>query len=583
MKNKMILIAFLVFFLLAGCTAQTPALNGVKDEPKEVIEVAGHFKKLDPQWTTSLIYEHELVSPRHICIGPEGDAFVYDATKGIIYKVSRDKYTISEYFNPKEDLNKKKDVMISALAWQPGSKRFLLAVDNQIWYYSPDTGVFEMLSPAIPGQNQGWSYFEVNTADDSFFASSQTSTPVGRIYHFDKDLKAELIMSGTHGVYQTAYDSGEDALYYTETYTGTLKRIDLKTLDVKVVMNNLGIPGTYEPISVIYNPASKAINVFSPPNGFMDIEGRRLDRGFAGGGKMTWWIAAGKNGALILLQDAGANLVYLDATTGRIRALTPHINGFNIARNKEGEVLVYQPNEDGSQVMKIDASGLSDYYSQKGAELRSLMNDADGNVYAAWNSGKINIITGPGRDNAKSWANGISNVLAMAHNPYHNKIVVLRNSAAHTVEVVNIDIDKPTSRQVLASIKGKGILLPVIRVTCNKDDGTTYVLLAQQSDGPFGIYDILGIDTNGNQFTIHSDIFQDNRAITMPGFTYSGKTGMLLVSTIEDIRLFPVSKGNHTVLAVSNGAVDTFALTEDKDERIIGIQSGRVFQLEKRP
>ncbi len=598
MKRLLVSIAAMaVIFSAAGCSAELPQITipSSENEPAAAASVStesaeppaekpalpaapkpsdtGPFRSVDSAWSVSTVYEHSLIYPSSLCTGPDGDAFVYDRVKGSLFRIAQTDYSVTMYKDMNSSFPVNSDEAISCIAWLPNSEKFVFGLKNgAIGYYEPGTDATGLMLKGLKDYRMGWSYFEVNPEDDSFFASSQSPLPGGKIYRFTADMEAEVIVTDTQGVFQTAWSPAEKILYYTETYSGTLKRVNPETREVTTVLNNIGIPGTYEPIAAAYNPAMREINVFTAVDGLMKANGEVLMPPDSGVGTMCWWDAAGESGALTMVQNAGANIIRFDVKEQRSRALTDHVNAFHLACDKNGSILIDSPQNYGSSISKVDGSGISDYYRNTESALKALMNDAEGNVFAAWDNGEISIITEPGTDTAQTWTDGITDIQDMAHNPADNTIIVMRDTGTGSTELTGIEIDNPASRTVLATIASPRSF----QVTCGSD-GTIYALVWDSS----GAFIIVTVDPEGNQSVLHHDIFRDNRAVALPGFTYSRETELLIVSTIEDIRLYPVDGGAWTTFAVSNGAVDIFTLTEDNDGAIVGMHSGRVFRFLK--
>jgi len=553
------------------------------------------FSNLASGWEPSLIFDHKLNYPHSFLIGPDGDAFVYDTAKNAIFKISQDNYAISEYKNLTGYFEPNTPEGIGCIAWQPQAKRFLLGTQKgQIWSYDQSSDELNILSSGVPGYYMGWTNIEVNPFDGSFFVSSACQN--GNIYRFNADMTTDLIVSGTQGAYQKVYVKNENALYYTETYSGTLKKVDLISLEIKTIIPSVGIPKTFEPIGITMNSNTGIINVFSPPNGLMDVNGNQIMHPNAGGGAIHWWDAVGDKGGIVLLQGAGANLVHLDPKLGYTTPVTQYVNATQIARNKKGDVLINSPFQPGSasDISKVDADGISDYYHDSAASLRVLMNDTNGNVYAAWSNGKINIITGPGTDNAQPWADGVTNIISMAHNSFSDKISVLRESNSQSVEIVNLEINDPTSKTILAKLQRADNVPNVANIVCGPD-GSTYVSFLGMSEP--GITTVQRFDLQGNPYPpmlIEADIWDGNNFYNslsamvyskkIPGLIYVRNTDLLLASTQENIDAYT---GGDSVLPFyvfgkSNGSVDILTMTEDKDGNVVGMHSGRVFQFEKK-
>jgi len=565
MNKKLIVISIVISFFLVGC--------GVVDNGgSPPSSSSAIFTSVDPQWSVSLVYEHDFVYPQSICVGPNGDAFVLDKTLGKIFKVASSDKTVSEYYDLGVQGITKSD--LRCMAWQPNAQRFLIGVSDKVYTYTPGTGRLELLAS---GYSQGWSFFEVASSNDDIYASSQTTGT--DIYKYNANMGSQVVMdSNTNGAYQMAYVASENVLYYTETYTGTLKKIDTTNPGSSVtVLSGLGILNTYEPITVEYNPNTLTINVFDAVNGIQTAGGTSLMLADSGVGNMCWWDAAGSSGAMVMLQNAGANIIWFDIGASDTKALTQYMNSDYIARMANGDILLQ--GED--YISKLTPSGKATYYTNSGVGLRTIMNDVSGNIYAAWADGDIEIITdtGAGIGTSTPWATGITGIVDMAHNATMNLMIVLRESATDTLEVLRVDMTNPASRNIMATLNN--VQTNSAEVVCgHDDDGAIYVLAYDKLTSPEQA-NILRYNSDGSYDKIlQSDIFSHNVAIAVPSLVYASETRLLIVSGIEDIRAYPACGVTlaEATFAVSNGAVDIFGLTEDKDGDIVGIQAGRVFR-----
>jgi hypothetical protein len=195
------------------------------------------LKDLKAGWTQELLYEQELVSPQALCYDSDHNLYIYEYSRYLLYRL--------EAGGELSELASTGTIALRTIAWQPGERR--LVGFNSHGMYELFPGPFRRLRDLDPSILV--STVAIDPKDDSIFAGHDT---VGRpIVHLDADGRLiEILRENVQGCSQIAFDDRKSILYFSETFSGSISSLDLGSKRVEVLVRDIGIPGTEEPVMI---------------------------------------------------------------------------------------------------------------------------------------------------------------------------------------------------------------------------------------------------------------------------------------------------------------------------------------------
>lgn len=525
-------------------------------------------------WEPTLVYEHDIVYPSAICEDGNGDLLIADSALKKIIKVSQSSYALSTLIDT-SSLNGK----VISIAYQPNNNRLLIGTDSAyIYAYSYGSSTVSLLKSSIQGFHfNRTSCFAVDPTDDSFYGGSQINSQINTIskYGANGTLINQNIATNTQGVFQMDYNPTENTLYFSETFTGKLRAVSGNGGTVTDITSNIGIAGTFEPISTVIT-TSNSVYSYDAMIGLAQHTNTGSSLKVVadcGAGPIEWWST---ENMVVIGQGAGANIKKFNFTSGQTENLTDYVNATSLVKDNTGRILY--SNQD--KIMLATANGISVHHDFSGPFIDSMTYVSsencnyvflnDGSIYHVYDNGSSSIFTTspPG-------------VCDATYSATSNTIYSARSTGAKNfnIESYQLSSGSPTNVNTIDNTNytdGNG----QPRLTTD-DNGNLYFLI-REGTAPNIAANIYKYDISNTRTTMFADIFASDSngdAITVPDIQYSSNQNFLLVSTINDIRYWTIcGTQQDKIFAVNNGAVDNFTLTQDNAGDIYGIQSGRVFK-----
>lgn len=510
------------------------------------------LKQVKPGWVQQLLYEQALVSPIALCYAGDNNLYIYEYSRKMLYRM-----------RPDGDLTEVAStgaVDIRAMAWQPGKERLVGFDVHAMYHLYP--GRFQKIRDLDPSIMV--STASANPGDDSIFVGHEE--PGGLIAHLDpRGRLIRILKRGVQGCSHMAYDARRGVLYYSETFAGTISAVDPRSRQTEIVVENVGIPGTVEPI-VIWLDDGNALWYFTVADGMYRYENggfKEMAPPMMGAGPIVWspvtenWIS---------IEFAGANLVTYDYELYERIDLTPYLNANDIAEDLSGQV--FFPRYE--FIYRVAEGELSRFAGPLVDVCEAVEVDSRGRLYAALHNGDILRIAKSGK--TELWKTGLGSYAALAYDDFADAIV----SAARRedqVTIYRIPVGDPECAKSVAVLQER--------------EGQSLKRLATDQNGGIYLFDwernaILKVDERSERLrTLHADILP-SRDITVPGFEYSRIEDAFIIGTLEYYYAVDKTTGRMETFAMNNHGADNFAIHENPDGSLLFIHSGQVFKLHRR-
>jgi hypothetical protein len=511
------------------------------------------LKDVKAGWYQELVYEQELLNPTALCYDAEGNLYVYDQ--------SRQRLNIMPPGGKITALPAGDGLRLRALAWQPNRGR-LLGFDLHAVYSLRD-GRFVKIRDL--SRTFLVSTVTVNPADDSIFAGNEEQ---GRpIVHLDADGNyIGTLKARAQGCYQLAYDESKRLLYFSETYTGSISALDIGSHSERVLIRDLAVPGTPEPIAVFLDDA-RTLWFYTANDGLHRFAGGRFEKiagPMMGAGPIVWspvldnWIA---------IQYAGSNLMSYDYDLKEGVEITPYLNAVDIVEDSRGRI--FYPKFDLIHV--LGAGGPVPFSEPLRRVCWNLALDSHDNLYAAAEEGVILSISAAGK--VRPWRSGLPAVSSLCYDRATDSLIVV-TIRDDTATVSQIPIADPRRMHDLAQIEKVTRTNVLPRVTTDAA-GDIYLL-------EWGRNEILKVNRRTKQAETLFENILATRDITVPGFAFSRHENAFVVGTLEEYLLISLETGEREILATNRHGADNLAIYEKADGTLVLIHSGQVFRLRRR-
>jgi hypothetical protein len=533
----------IVFCALLGTIFALTSVEGVSEDA---------LKKIKEGWYQELVYEQDLLVPTTMCYDSRGTLYVYDPGRHVLLKMTPDG-KISAVTEPD-------DLQLRAIAWQPKRER-LIGFDINAMYVLRGNR-FKKLRE-FDGSFLV-STVTVNPTDDSFFVGHE-----GRgmpIVHLDPRGKPiQILKERAHGCFQLVYHDEKRLLFFTETYTGSVSVMDLASRSEEVLIRNIGVPDTSEPIAIFLDDAG-TLWFYTANEGLHRWINNRFELvggPMMGAGPIIWspeldnWIG---------IEYAGSNLVTYDYDLYEAIEITPYLNALDIVENSAGKI--FYPKYD--FIYTITEGGPVPFSEPLRPICWNVALDSRDTLYAAMEEDLICRISSTGE--VQRWCSGLNAVSSMCYDRSSDSLIVVTHRDERAT-VHQIPIDAPQKIRALARIDrvfGNNVLP---RVTTD-GDGNIYVL-------EWGRNEILKVnrELKGAE-TLFRDVLA-SRDITVPGFDYSRHENAFVIGTLEYYHLISLENGEREILAMNKNGADNFAIYERSDGTLVLIHSGQVFRLHR--
>jgi|TARA_B100001964_G_scaffold243256_1_gene320615 hypothetical protein len=528
---------------------KTDVSSSIKNIIKTNAATPTAVRNLKSDWEEEIIYQHDIVFGHRLTKDKKGNVLILSKGNNKILALSKEG-KFSEYLDV-NDLP-----FIQTIAYQPGHDR-LLILENKLYAYANG----ELTSLNRLSGDAG--VLEVSESDDTIYTCSPNRNT--KINHYDADGNfISEIVDNVGGCSQLALDEVNNKLYYTETYHGQITEIDLSDNSKKVIATNVGIPGTFEPISVGIDEKNTLYS-FPASYGLFKYQDGSFEKvvdSIAGAGVILW---SETHSSFLQVNGAGANLISYNPTTRKAEHLTQYVNAMAIIETDDGTVLIC----DGhyfDDIQKVDSSGFSTYIGDIGGTCQHLEQDSNANIYAGTSEGQIMKV----QDNSVAPFSSFDKPLTSLSFDSKNEamIAVVGSPDRMIAEIWRIPINDPSAKVKVSELSNVRVQGSVPCATVD-DSGNIFVLERKANV----IYKIV----DGQAIVFAKNVLE-HEAITVPKIEYISKENALLVSTIENYEIWPIDNPVKSTFARNTGAVDNFAINENKDGDIVAIHSGEVFK-----
>ena len=510
---------------------------------------------LPASWVSTTLYQGSLgVYPGAITADGDGNILLYDKGTGKLKSVSPANVitTVADFSSLGS---------VQTIAYQQARSRLLIVTNSGSLYAYSGGSLTLLQSSGVSGNSMA-----VNPLDGSFYLGTISISHYGA----DGNLLGTVV-SFAFGISQMALDAVAGTLYYSETFLGYISAINLATNAKQIIVSNVGIPGTAEPISVALD-AQQTLYYFPSATGlyrYANGSSVKVLNSIGGAGNLLW--SASRN-AFIQTQGAGANLVQYSPQAGAAN-LTPYVNAFAIAQLTDGTLII--PDFGSPNLLKVDNNGMTVFATRTTASCNAFTRDDAGTVYA----GCGNTVYRVGTDSTLTAISTFSDnsVVSLAHDALNNSLVVSTNSNNGSqpgdANIWRLPLDGSSVATLVTSFQSITVNNVLPGVTADRN-GNIYILERNANQ-------ILKVANGSTTRTTFASSVLSSAAITVPHILYLGSEDGLLVSAISDYALWPLSNPTRQVFATNSGATDNFATFQTVAGDIVAVHSGQVFRMAK--
>jgi len=519
------------------------------------INASDAVKNLDSKWSQVTHFEATIIYPQHLIVDENQTIYVTSSANNTLKIAS---LTSDNRLVPFYEYN----MATAGVAYQKSLKRFIFTTNTDgLYTFDFNKNTTKLKDYGVHGNN-------ISVADDDSFYTCSASSNLG-LYHYDKDGNLlETLVDKVAICSDILLDKQNNVIYYTSSYDGSVYKYDLNSTLVTTVANNIGIPGTYEPITLALG-ASNELFIFPSADGlyrYINGEYTLLVHGEGGGGEVIY---SPLRDVFISASGAGSNLMQYNLNDMSSTPLTPVLNAFSVAKTAQNKI--YACN-DKNEITTVESDGYHTFLTLPD-ELIScghLQTDKEGRLYAGLGSGKI-IKIDENKQSYTLFANySNQGIRHMAYDSYHDVFLTEHAVDENTVDIWKVPLQNPTLAEKIYTLTDVHVSNVSPSITCD-DAGNAYILERRYNK----IYK-LDIDNK-----ILSEIYSNplaNEAITVPDMVYMKSEDALLISTIEDFQKISLQTLTQTTFATNNGGVDNLSLYYAMDGNIVATHSGRVFE-----
>ena len=509
-------------------------------------------KGLSSRYHQENLFSSDILYPIGILKDDEDNIYVYSSTD--------EGSTIAKLVDNQLELFLKIDSSIVGLAYQKNQKRFIFT-----------TFLTSLYSLDLQGNKSRLKLFGVlgnklTVASDDSFYTCAGANGFG-INHYDKNgNKLESLVSNVNICSSIVLNNDESKLYYSSSFDGTVNEVDLKTKEVTTIASNLGIAGTYEPITLGFDDNGELFCV-PAADGLHKYENGQFNSivdSASGAGDIVY---SKEHNSFLISSGADANIVAYNTKTLTSSNLTNKLNAFTVVKTQTGKILTCNNN---MSIEKLDFTGYSKYIDLD-VGCGHLVTDNKGNTYVGTTDGKILKVDETSLT-ANSFADYTSKgIVHLSYDVLNDAIISVHNIDNTSVEIWSIPISTPNTASKIYTLNDVTVNnnLPVI---ASDTVGNTYILERKANK-------IYKLNIQTAEFSEFYDAPLDNEAITVPDMIYLANEDSLLISTINDYQIIPIKTKVKSTFATNNGSVDNFAMHIDKDGEITAVHSGQVFKM----
>lgn len=480
-KKCSVTVLVISFLLVCIPTAQAIDGSGVNDYNIQKINVPSGYE-------VQSVYEHEIVCPWDVAIGPNGDMFVIESGVNRILKVSPNG-TVSIYMNIMLS-----QPLVGTLAINQNGDIFVSTGEDTILKISPDKKITTLasnllyideltISPSgdLYASSIGWDDGPKHDESKIFKISTETG-------------ELSIFTTEVLGAYDMEFSpSGE--LYVTELGTGSILKFDSDGKMTKLV----GGIQRMDPIHISFGKDGY-LYLLHTGSGFLRISPE--DGTYISLDDVFWSLPPGDWGDFVF--DSSGDLILLGSTRsfiGKVSLDTKEIDYFvhgfssrGLAIGPDGAVYVGDIGNCPvlpSRILRIDKDGnISEFATGFGNNLWDLTFDSEGDLYASELDGKISRITPDG--NVSLFFSELSEnppeIISMAFNPESGELYGLDMRTGRIVKI--------TSKQIVPySIEFfNGYIMDSGGIVFDQD-GNLYALIGQKEELPENEKEFSGLGT----------------------------------------------------------------------------------------
>jgi hypothetical protein len=532
------------------CTSAKPSLSQSCTASECLVNAV---TSLNSNWEQETIFSADILYPKGILKDNKDNIYTYSTTSAgtNIAKLSSDNTL---------ELVLSTSSFVSGLGFQTKNNKFIYTNEISSLYSLDLQGNQTLLkSFGVMGN-------KIAVANDDSFYTCTSANGLG-LYHYDENgNKLSTIVDSINVCSSLALNPGETKLYYTSSYDGTVNEVDLQTNSVTTVANNLGIPGTTEPITIAFNNDGD-LYLFPAASGLYKYENGQFNKtvdSISGAGDIVW---SEEHGSFLMGAGASANIVAYNTQTLLGTDLTPYLNAFTIAQTGSGKILTCNNQ---TSIEKVNAQGFSTFMNLEDG-CAHLATDSGNNIYMGATNGKILAINDINLSYEEFADFSSEGIVHLTYDSYNNALISIHNIGNSSAEVWKTPLSNPGSASKVYTLTNVTVNnnLPV---AASDNNGNTYIL--ERTDNK--IYKLNITTATLSEFY---DAPLDSEAITVPDMIYLSTENALLISTIEDYQMITLDTKVKSHFALNNGSVDNFAMHINTDNEIVSIHSGQLFKM----
>jgi hypothetical protein len=547
----------LVLLLINSCTPTFDQPSNVTKTDTNQTAVAD----LPQGWTQDVLYSNVCASPINMTAKSDGSMLINDRCDSRVLELLPDG-DISEWANTG-------DVGMDTIVYQAQQMRLLGVSGSKVFVIEPgsltDLGTFK--------NNEQPVALVSDPRNDHLYGVELGENKA--IKEYDQDLNLIREIHQVSNCQNIALDPERDLLYFTESITGTVNSIDLRSGEVKNITSGLGEGFVDINIGVAvgdqgelyYSTLTDGLfRVTNTASGDPQIQ-KLMDVPF-GVGSIYWW-SAGKS--ILQTNVFAGTIVKFDVAKNNVELLEPNVNTTAIAMDSSGVVYFYSQ----QQLYRLDNGKIESLGSKLDTSVFSIAFDNHDNLYVPIDRflRKIDVKNGM-LENYIEFDDGniIKNVL---YDGKHDEYVALA------------DYDQLKNGIAIWRVANQADARPRLVATIELDNPSDSFMAINRNTGSIYFYNqdwnaIFEVDeASSNLKLLISDIIEPGE-MPLNGFSFFTPLNGFIITVLAEGRFFlPLDGGPMERFSSMACGMDNVQGIEDAHGDYLATQSGKIYLIRK--
>jgi sugar lactone lactonase YvrE len=512
-------------------------------------------KNLKMGWMSETLYQTKPLSPISICETNDPAVLILDREMHEVVELDEDG-SVSTFLSTG-------GLAFDAIGYQPLADR-LVAIGNSAFYiYGGEAFTILEEYPAPVS----FTTLIVDPSDDSIYTASAENN--SKIYHFTSNGEfISTVRAHVQGGSQLAIDPIRNWLYFSETFTGRITRLDLTMNTTTILNSGIAIPGTGEGISVatdstgtLYYYVAEGVG-----RGFHRYNGTDFEFLLApkdGIGPMIW---SNRLNAALCVPGGGGCVVKYDPAAVDPERLTPSVNVKPIVQMANGSILLGID----KTIYIISEGQLIEFVSELPMKCGSLILDASDKLYVGLENDSALIVTLNSDGSLDPWfSRDIDGLLiALCYDSKNNALVLMTNDPGQRrFDVWRLPIEDPYDYRQVVSIENE----TSCAMTVDRS-GNIFILERRVNT----LYRIP--DGSTQKQVLFTDVVEHAYMVYV-NLGYSRIEEGVVLCRNDDLQVWLASGDGAYLLAENNVGIDNSGIFETMTGDLICTHSGQIYRL----